>query len=192
MAEPTTRFRVIPQDTPVLDIDTAAERLATITGQSVVSTGAGNEVDFGTVDISSGAENSDVKTVLWDVTADGGNTAVEDFRLWCSTIDFTEVASVVKVQPLSGADNSGPITTENYVVNGAVGSYTWADMDESLPGAQNVWPTDEGTSMVLSTASDDVVMWAMYLAIAAGEVTGTYSGTTASYGLQFSFRYSYS
>ena len=192
MAEPTTRFRLIPQNTAVADIDTAAERLAAITGQSVVSTGGGNEVDFGTIDISGGAANSGVKTVLWDVTADGGNTTVEDFRMWPSTLDFTEVASAVMGVALSGGDNATPVTTENYVINATTASYTFADLGDSLPGAQNMWPTDEGTSMVLSTASDDVVMWAFYLAIAAGEVTGTYSGTTASYGLQFSFRYSYS
>lgn len=192
MAEPTTRFRLIPQETAVAAIDTAAERLAAIASQSVVSTGAGNEVDFGTIDISSGAANSTVKTILWDVTADGGNTAVEDFRLWASTIDFTEAGSVCKVQPLSGADQATPTNTQNYIVNATTASYTWATMDETLPGAQNVWPSDEGTSMALSTTADDVVMWAMYLAIASGEVTGTYSGTTASYGLQYSFRYSYS
>jgi hypothetical protein len=48
MAEPTTRFRLIPQNTAVAAVDTAAERLAAIAGESVVSTGGGNEADFGT------------------------------------------------------------------------------------------------------------------------------------------------
>jgi len=192
MAEPTTRFRLIPQNTAATAIDSAAERLAEVSGQSVVSTGDGNEVDFGTIDISSGAANSGVKTVLWDVTADGGKTVAEDFRLWCNAIGFDQAGSVVKVQPLSGADKESPSDTENYVANGVVASYTWATMEESLPAAQNVFPTDEGASMALSTASDDAVMWAMYLAIAASETTGTYKGTTSGYELQFSFRYSYS
>ena len=192
MAAPTTRFRLIPQATATTAVDTAAERLAEIASQTVVSTGSGNEVDFGTIDISGGAANSGVKTVLWDVTADGGNTTVETFKLWCSTIDFTEAGSVMKFQPLSGGDQGSPSDTENYVANGVVGSYTWATMPESEPGAINVWPTDEGTSMALSTTADDVVMFALYLAIAASEVTGTYSGTTASFGLQMSFKYSYS
>ena len=191
MAAPTTRFRLIPNNTTVIAVDDATTRLAAIAGQAVKSTGAGNEADFGTVDISAGAANSGVLTLLWDVTADGGNTEASDFRLWVSTIDFTEVASVIKVQPLSGADQVAASTTANYITEATVASYTWATMAESLPGAQNVYPSDEGASMVLSTASDDVVMWAMYAAIAASEVTGTYSGTTASYGLQFSFRYSY-
>jgi len=192
MAEPTTRFREIPLATATADIDTAAERLAAITGQAVKSTGVGNEVDFGTVDISGGAANSVVKTILWDVTADGGNTTVETFLLWLSSNGFDQAGSVMKLQPLSGGDQGSPSDTENYVANAVVGSYTWANMPEAEPGAINVWPSDEGTSMALSTNSDDVVMWAMYLAIAASETTGTYKGTDAGMELQMSFKYSYS
>jgi hypothetical protein len=192
MAEPTTRFRKIPQATAVADINTAVERLAAISGESEVSTGIGNEADFGTVDISAGAANSGVLTILWDVTADGGNTLVETFRLWLSSNGFDQAGSVIKVQPLSGGDQGSPSNTENYVADAVVGDYTWATMAESEPGSINVWPTDEGTSMVLSTTSDDVVMWAMYAAIAANETTGTYKGTDAGMELQFSFKYSYS
>jgi len=192
MAAPTTRFRLIPNTTAAAALDTAAERLAAVSGESVVSTGAGNEADFGTVDISGGAANSGVLHILWDVTADGGNTLVETFKLWCSSIGFAQAGSVVKVQPVSGADQVTPSDTENYVANATTASYTWATMVESEPGAQNVFPSDEGSSMALSTTSDDVVMWAMYLAIAADETTGTYSGTTAGYELQFSFKYAYS
>jgi len=191
MAAPTTRFRLIPQNTATAAVDSAAERKGAIAGSSVISTGAGNEVDFGTVDISGGAANSGVKTMLWDVTADGGNTAVDTFKLWMSSNGFDQAGSVLKLRPLSGADNAAPSTTANYVADGVVGSYTWADMPEAEP-SQNVWPTDEGTGMVLSTTSDDVVMWAMYAAIAAGETTGTLKGTDAGASLQFSFKYSYS
>ena len=194
MAEPTTRFRLVPQDTTVAALDTASERLAAIAGESVVSTGAGNEADFGTVDISGGAANSGVLTLLWDVTADGGNTTFETFKLWipAATIGFDIAGSIVKVQPLCGDDGT-PVNTEKYIPNAVVGSYTWATMVESEPGAINVWPTDEGTSMgVTGSTSDDVVMWAMYLAIANGETTGTYKGTDAGYELQFNFKYSYS
>lgn len=192
MAAPTTRFRKIPLATAAAAVDTAAERKAAIASEAVVSTGDGNEADFGTVDISAGAANSGVQTILWDVTADGGNTAVEAFKLWLSSNGFDQAGSVIKLQALSGADQASPSNTENYVANAVVGSYTWGDMPESEPGAQNVWPSDEGTSMVLSTTSDDVVMWAMYAAIAASETTGTYKGTTAGYELQMSYKYSYS
>jgi hypothetical protein len=192
MSAPTTRFRTIPLTTATTAVDTAAERLASIAGQAIVSTGAGNEADFGTVDISGGAANSGVLTLLWDVTADGGNTLVSNFKLWASTLGFTLGTSKVRLQPLSGADQGSPSLTANYVANAVVGSYTWADMGTSEPASQNVYPTDEGADMALSTTSDDVVMWAMYCAIASGEQTGTYSGTTSGYGLQFSFKYSYS
>jgi len=191
MAEPTTRFRLIPQATTVAAVDIAAERLAAIAGQGEVSTGAGNEADFGTVDISGGVANSSVLTLLWDVTADGGNTLVETFKLWMSSNGFDIAGSVCKVQPLCGDDGT-PVNTEKYKANAGTGDYTFASMVESEPGAINIWPTDEGTSMALSTASDDVIMWAMYLAIAAGETTGTYKGTDAGMELQFSFKYSYS
>ena len=192
MAVPTTRFRLIPNNTLTTAVDTAAERLAAISGESVITTGVGNEADFGTVDISGGANNSGVLHMLWDVTADGGNTQVDTFKLWLSSNGFDQAASVIKVQPVSGADQGTPTLTENYVANAVVGSYTWADMDETEPGAINVWPSDEGTSMVLSTASDDTIFWAMYAAIAAAETTGTYKGTDAGYELQFSFKYAYS
>jgi len=192
MAEPTTRFREWPLATATTALDTAAERLAAVASEAVVSTGSGNELDFGTVDISAGAANSGVKTCAWDVTADGGNTTVETFKLWLSSNGFDQAGTVVKFQPLSGGDNAAPSTTENYVANAVVGSYTWATMPESEPGTQNVYPTDEGTSMALSTTSDDVVFWAEYLAVASGETTGTYSGTTADYQFQHTFKYSYS
>lgn len=61
MAEPTTRFRAWPITLATTALDTAAKRLAAVAGQSIVSTGSGNELDFGTVDISAGAANSLVK-----------------------------------------------------------------------------------------------------------------------------------
>ena len=191
MAIPTTRFREIPNNTLATAIDTPAERLAAITGETVVSTGVGNETDFGTVDISGGAANSQVNTILWDVTADGGNTLAETFLLWLSSNGFDIAASVGRFAALSGADQTSPVNTQNYVADATSASYTFTDMPETEPGSQNVYPTDEGSSMALSTTSDDVIMWAMYMAIAAGETTGTYKGTDAGYELQFSFKYAY-
>lgn len=192
MPAPTTQFRDIPLNTATTAVDTAAERLAAIAGQSVVSTGSGNELDFGTVDISGGAANSAVKTLLWDVTADGGNTTVETFKFWLSSNGFDQAGTVMKIQPISGADQVTPTLTENYVADAVIGSYTWATMDETEPGAQNVYPSDEGSSMALSTTSDDSIMIALYLAVAASETTGTYKGTDTGFEFQFSFKYSYS
>lgn len=192
MAAPTVRFRTFPIAVTVEELDTAGERLAAIAGQSVISTGAGNELDFGTVDISAGAANSLVKMLVWDITADGGNTLVEDFLFWLSSNGFDQAGTVVKFQPISGDDQGAPSNTENYIVNAVVGSYTWATLDEAEPGAQNVYPTDEGTSMVLSTTADDVIMVALYVVVADNETTGTYKGTDAGNEFQYSFKYSYS
>lgn len=191
MAEPTTRFRLIPQSIAVVDLNTPAKRLAAIAGESVVSTGVGNEADFGTVDISGGAANSGVLTILWDVTANGGNSLAETFKLWPSSNGFDQAGSVLKVQPLCGDDGT-PVNTEKYKANAGTGDYTFTNMVEAEPGAINVWPTDEGTSVALPAASDDVVFWAMYVAVAANETTGTYKGTDAGMELQYSFKYSYS
>ena len=192
MAAPTVRFRTFPITVSVAELDTAGERLAAIAGQSVISTGAGNELDFGTVDISAGAANSLVKMLVWDITADGGNTLVEDFLFWLSSNGFDQAGTVVKFQPISGDDQGTPSNTENYIINAVVGSYTWATLDESEPGAQNVYPTDEGSSMVLSTTADDVIMVALYVVVADNETTGTYKGTDAGNEFQYSFKYSYS
>ena len=192
MAAPTTRFRTWPISTAVAAVDTAAERLAAIAGESVVSTGAGNELDFGTVDISGGAANSAVKMLMWDVTADGGNTTVETFLFWLSSNGFDQAGSVVKFRPISGADQAAPANTENYIINATTASYAFATLVEAEPGAQNVYPSDEGSSMAIAVASDDTIMIAMYVAVAAAETTGTYKGTDVGYELQFSFKYSYS
>lgn len=192
MAAPTVRFRTFPITVTVAELDTAAERLAAIAGQSIIATGVGNELDFGTVDISEGAANSLVKMLVWDITADGGNTLVENFLLWMSSNGFDQVGSIMKFQPISGGDQGSPSLTENYIVNAVVGSYTWATLDEAEPGAQNVYPTDEGSSMVLSTTADDVIIVALYTVVADDETTGTYKGTDSGYELQFSFKYAYS
>ena len=192
MAAPTVRFRTFPITVSVAELDTAGERLAAIAGQSVISTGAGNELDFGTVDISGGAANSLVKMLVWDITADGGNTLVEDFLFWLSSNGFDQAGTVLKYQPISGDDQGSPSNTENYIVNAVVGSYTWGTLDESEPGAQNVYPTDEGSSMVLSTTPDDVIMVALYVVVADNETTGTFKGTDAGNEFQYSFKYSYS
>lgn len=192
MAAPTARFRTFPITVAVAALDTAAERLAAIAGQSVISTGGGNELDFGTIDISGGSANSLVKMLVWDITADGGNTLAETFLFWMSSNGFDQAGTVLKYQAISGGDQGAPSNTENYIVNAVVGSYTWGTLDESEPGAQNVYPSDEGASMVLSTAADDVIMIALYAVIAASETTGTYKGTDTGYEFQYSFKFAYS
>lgn len=194
MPVPTTRFRQIPNSTPVTAVNTTAKRLAVITGEREVSTGAGNEVRFGIADISGGAGNSDVANLLWDVIANGGNTTVKNFKIWLATNGFDVAGSVLKLQPLSGADQGAPSLTKNYKVNARYDFYpSWVTMPEATPGAINVWPSDEGISMsIAGGASDDVVMLAMYAAIASGETQGFYYGLTADYQLRFNWMFTYS
>lgn len=192
MAVPTTEFRTWPITIATTAVDTAAERLAAIAGESSVSTGEGNELDFGTIDISGGAANSTVKMLMWGVTADGGNTTVETFKFWLSSNGFDQAGTVVKYRPISGGDQGSPSNTENYIQNATTGSYSFTTLDESEPGAQNVYPSDEGSSMALSTAADDTIMIALYVAAADSETSGTYKGTDAGYEFQYSFKYSYS
>lgn len=193
MAEPTTKFRLIPQSIAVAALDTSGKRLAAISGESEISTGSGNEADFGTIDISGGAADSNVLTMLWNVTANGGNTLVETFKLWMSSNGFDQVDTVCKARPLMGDDGTPSGDIEKYKANAGVSDYTFSNMVESEPGAINVWPTDKGTSMsVAGGASDDAILWAMYLSIASGETTGEYSGLSAGMELQFSHKFSYS
>jgi hypothetical protein len=193
MPVPTTRFRQIPNGTLVTAVNTTAKRLAAITGEREVSTGAGNEIRFGIADTSVGAGNSDVATLLWDVTANGGNTIVKDFLFWLATNGFDVAGSILKMQPLSGSDQGAPSLTRNYIANATPGSHTWATMPEAEPGAINVYPTDEGSSMsIAGGASDDAIMLAMYAAIASGETDGVYSGLVAGRELRFNWKFTYS
>ncbi len=192
MAAPTIQFRTFPITVAADALNTPGKRLAAIAGESAVSTGAGNELDFGDVDISSGAANSAVKMFIWNVTADGGNTKVETFKLWLSSNGFDQAGSVLKFQAISGIDNAAPALTENYAANATTATYTFTTLPEAEPGSINVYPTDEGSDMALSTTSDDAIMAAMYTAIADNETTGTYKGTDVGNELQFSFKYSYS
>lgn len=197
MAAPTVEFWLVPPATAEADVNTPAKRTALETG-SELSTGAGNEADFGTVDISAGAANSAVVTVAWKATANGGNTAIDNGRLWLATAPgWAQAASVVNVQPLSGADEVSVTNTENYTVSAGTGDYTWAEMDEGADPGQNMWkagPDDTVTALDITTpgTSDDVYFWAFYCAIASGETTGTYTALDSGYELQFSLKFEYS
>jgi hypothetical protein len=193
MPAPTHRFREIPNTTLATALDSAAKRINPIADQVVKSTGVGNEVDFGTIDISAGAANGPVKTILFDITDPQGNTVVDTCKLWASSLGLTLAGSKLKFRPLSGADQATPTNTAHYVQSANVNSYVWADMPEAEPPAQNVWPSNEAPAMALVDGhSFDAIMWAMYPAIAAGEKTGTYKGTDAGYQFQMAFKFSYS
>jgi hypothetical protein len=189
MPAPSTQFVRIAIDTALTAVNTRAKRTASIAGQSVISTGSGNEADLGTVDISSGTASSTISTMLWRVTNAQGNTAVSTFKIWMSTNSFAQAGTLMKIQPLRGNDEGTTASTETYIANATIGSYTFATKVETEPGAQNIYPSSESASM---TPVADAVMWAEYLRVANGETTGTYAGTTSTKLFQQSFKYSYS
>ena len=197
MGVPTNVMRQFPLATLETAVDTAGERLAAIGSESSVNLGsppaADSPLDFGTVDISGGNTYTDVANALWHVTADDGNTTVEGFKLWWLVADrgFTDAASLAFFETLSGADQGTPSTTENYVETAVYTDYTGNAMPTAEP-AQNLFPTDEGTSMALSTTSDDALMWAQWFIIDADETTGTYEAADSGYELRFSFEFAYS
>ena len=197
MAVPTYVMRQIPNATTVAALDTAGERLAAVGSESSVNMAdppaADSPLDFGTVDISGGNTYTDVATALWHISADGGNTTAETFKLWFAVADrgFDDVASLAFFETLSGDDQGAPSSTENYVVDAVYTDYTGNAMPTTEP-AQNLFPTDEGTSMVLSTASDDALLWAQWFIVDGDETTGTYEADDAGYELRFTFEFAYS
>jgi hypothetical protein len=183
MTAPASRFRIIPQNTAITAVNTGEKRLGVITGESLVSVGAPGS--FGSVNKGDGILKSSVLTILFDITDDGGYSVVDTFKLWASTINFVEAASVIKFQPLSGADQSSPSLTENYVANADDTDYTWADLPETVPVAQNIYPSDEDSEMGVSTISDDAIMFALYADVDADE-------PVAIQNIQFTVGFSYS
>lgn len=191
MAAPTLRARTFPISTAEAAVDTDAERIGVIAGSGVISTGDGNELDFGDVNISGGAADSLVKMLILDITADGGNDTAENFKIWASSNGLDDGDSVVNIQPLSGADQGTPTLTENYIVDAEVADYTWAEIPSSEP-ATNIYRSDEtGVLDISGGASDDAIMLAMYIHIAAGETLGTYKGLDAGNEFRLSVKFTY-
>ena len=133
--------------------------------------------------------------MLFDVTADDGNTLIEDFGVWSTVAQegWDQAGTLNKVQPLMGDEGTPGDGLVKYVVNAVVGDYaSWVTIG-ATEGAETVLrPTDRGTTMVLSTTSDDAIFWAHYLVVAASETTGTYKDLDAGFEFQASFGYSYS
>jgi hypothetical protein len=194
---PSTQFLDVATATAEADLDTPAERSA-FAGTGV-STGLGNEWDFGTVDISGGAANSAVKTLFWRVTEANGNDTVDNFKVWLSNEGFDQVASVMRFTDggLSFDDTGAPANTQTYVQSAGIGTYTFADIPTPAePGAQNVYAANDAGSITItnitSPTPSEVVAFAAYFAIADEETTGTYRGLKIDYQLQCSFKFDYS
>lgn len=207
MAAPTTQFKSLAISLAATALDTVAERRTEFTAGTTISTGAGNEWNFGTIDISGGAADSLVKMAMWKVTVNGGNTLVDTFILWISTAagqpadqwGFAQGATTFKGMALryeAGANGAA------YVANASTSSYSsWSASGAidpvqvaTTPVSQNVYSATGTTSIDITTidTSDDVVGWEGYLHVAAGETTGTYKGLDSGKEFRANYRYSYS
>lgn len=200
MAAPTTAFKTFSRTKAAGDLDTKAERIGATVGWgsgdfSVVDTGA-NPLNFGTVDISAGAAQSSVNYLVWKVTANGGNTTADNFRVWIETSSpdnwgFTLAGTLLRQAPIrfeAGANGQA------YTANAVIGSYAWSTVNQAGAPAQNAYSGAGATSVDITTigTTEDLVCVAQYLDVAASEVTGTYQGTTAGKEFRGSFRYDYS
>lgn len=202
MAVPTTGFKSFSRTKAYADLDTLAERIGSGTGWgsggfTTVDTGA-NPLDFGTVDISGGNANSNVFYLTWKVTANGGNTIVDNFRVWNETSSpdywgFTLAGTMLRMAPIVW--NGSPTYGQNYVINATTGTYTWSNINTAGAPSQNAYPAG-GTALSCNITTigttEDLVAMAMYLAVADNEITGTYQGTTSGKEFRGSFRYDYS
>lgn len=189
MATPSTEFIAITMSDAATALDTSGERVA-YSGDGAVDDSGSNNLDFGTVDITSGAADSDVKAVLWRVTDDGGNTEVSNFRLWLSSNGFDDAATVLKF----ATAKLDP--TSEWVQNPTTASYSFSNLPESEP-AQNVLAADgSGTSLALDgdngPSNDTTEAMILYIAVGASETLGAYSGATSGFELRFTFKFDFS
>lgn len=182
MAAPTTEFNEILTSLAAADLDSNAERLAI---DDVISTGAGNELDFGNVNISGGAANSAVKAMFWQVSSYGTNSQVENFRFWLSDNGWDQAGSEVKYATWK-LD-----ATSEWVQNPTTGDVGSTALPETEP-SQNVFQGGDGTTTYITSGDNDTCeAIPMFAAIAASETAGTYKGTDAGFEFQYSFKYDY-
>ena len=183
MAAPTTEFNELSLALAGTALDANAERLAI---DSVISTGAGNELDFGSVNISGGQADSDCKAMAWQASAYGANSQVENFRFWISTEGFDIAGTVIKYGDWKLDDVTEWVQNEVPPITGEVGN-----LPSSEP-AQNIHQGGDGTTASITSADNDTTeAIVMYVAVDATETTGVYKGTDAGFEFQFSFKYDY-
>ncbi len=203
MAEPTIRLRGGPKNNAETLYDSPAKRIAAITGDYAVTAGTppagGNELDFGIIDISGGAAESTVTMIRFDITLDQGNTLIEDLKLFLLLADNGFSATVVNFTDggLHTVTEDPNTNTSRYVIDADstdyAGSPGWLAVPATEPGSLNLYAPDDLTSLTLAAdAANDSIMWANYLAVGAGEVTGTYVADSAGKEFRYSLTYSYS
>ena len=199
MAAPTNKWRTFPLNTADTAVDTPAKRLASIASESAVSTAGGEELDFGTVDISGGANQSLVHWLIFDCDNNQSNSTMSDFRLYAINWGFTLGNTALKFVCVCDPDTDTPSNCDDdYQTGATVSTYNgvgWnTATEESVPTAQNSYPADDSTTIDITTlgTTDDAIMWGLHLHVEDNEQPGTYLGTTSGYEFQIGMRYTYS
>ena len=198
MAKPTITMRQFDRSETDAAINSPANRKGALGSDATVGIDppSTSRLDFGIIDISGGAANSVVMNSRIWFTADGGNTLVEDFELFLLAAEngFTSASTYVYMteEGLASSTEGAGTYVQLYAVNAVVGSYSWTELNPTEQGARNLRPPDDGTSMVLSTTSDDAIMWANYIAVGSDELTGTYKDLDSGKEFRYSLTYSYS
>lgn len=198
MAQPSERLRQFALTVTEPQIDDATKRRGALGGDAAVNIGnpptGGAELLFGTVDISGGQADSLVQNIRLDYTGDGGNTLVENWNLFVAVGDNGFTGGLTEINFTAKGLRStteSPGDTQLYVTTAVVGTYTWTECPATATG-ENLHPPDDGTSMVLSTTSDDAILWANYVQIDSGELTGTYKAADSGKEFRYSIQYSFS
>lgn len=182
MAAPTTEFNNADITLAGTALDTNAERLAI---DDLVSTGGGNEWDFGNVNISGGQADSAVLALLWQVSAFGANVQVENFRFWLDSNGFDIAGSVLKYVTWKLDATTEWETSPSTPLTGEV------TLPETEP-SQNVYQGGDGTTASIPSGDNDTSQAiAVYCYVESGETTGVYKGLDAGFELRFNYKYDY-
>ena len=181
MGVPVSEFNQFPLMLAKTDLDSATERLNI---NYPISTGDGNELDFGSVDITSGPGYSSVRAFAWQVTNFDGNSKVQNFRFWLSSNGLTGTGSKV-------CYDTWTLDTD-WVQNAEPGDVGSTAVPSSEPETYNVLKATGGANWFIeSTANDTTQAVALYVYADSDEPLGTYRGTDSGMELQFTFKYDY-
>ena len=199
MAKPTIVMDQFPFDTLDAAVDSATKRKGVISGEATIDIDpfGTNRLDFGIIDISGGTADSIVTYQRLYFSADGGNTLVEDFELFLLTADYGFSAPTnvqITEEGLASSTEGAGVETQLFHALGSPvrGDYTWTTLWPTEQSARNLRPPNDGTSMVLSTTSDDAIMWASIISVDGSELTGTCKDADAGKEFRPSITSSYS
>ncbi len=201
MAAPIIEFRQFSLGVSDTAINTPLKRVGALTGDNVIDDGGGGgaELDFGIVDISSGAADSALIPARLLFTNNSGNTLVEDFELFLLTADYGFTLANTDVNMTEDGIGSSADTNANTQLwddtSPDIASYTWSELSPTETGTLNLRPAGtDGTSIDITTlaTTDDGILWVNYIHVEILEETGTYKAADAGKQFRYSLTYSYS